>query len=120
MDITGTLRIYKNEYEGRENYSTTIAKKDQFGNYENLYISVQLPQGTILENNSKINVTKGFLSFFKTRQGLPKIKVVVQQFTPETTTQETITQPTQPKSYEQQTMEYYDNQINYYGNDLPF
>lgn len=77
MNISGTVRIYKSEYEGRETYSTTISKKDQFGNYENLYISVQLPQGTSLENNSRINVTKGFLSFFKTRQGLPKIKAEI-------------------------------------------
>lgn len=128
MNITGTIRIYKSNFEGREFYSTTVSKKDQFGNYENLYINVQLPQGTSLENNSKINVTKGFLSFYKTKEGLPKIKAVVQEFVAETDTQETTVKPTptlaqppvKPKSYEQQTMEYYDSQVNYYGDDLPF
>ena len=117
MNISGTMRIYKNNYEGRETYSTTIAKKDQFGNYENLYISVQLPQGISLENNSKINVTKGFLSFFKTRQGLPKIKAVVQEFEAEAMQQP---QGTPTGNYEQQALDYYDNQPNYYGDDLPF
>ena len=111
MNISGTMRIYKNSYEGRETYSTTISKKDQFGNYENLYISVQLPQGTSLENNSRINVTKGFLSFFKTRQGLPKIKAVVQEFEKEETPQE---------PQQESIPNYYDNAPSYYGDDLPF
>ena len=114
MNISGIIRIYKSEFEGRETYSTTISKKDQFGNYENLYISVQLPQGTTLENNSKINVTKGFLSFFKTKQGLPKIKAVVQEFEVEAP------QETPASNYEQQAQNYYDSQANYYGDDLPF
>jgi len=105
------LRIYKNEYEGRTSYSTTISKKDQFGNYENLYISVQLPKDISLESNSKINVKKGFLSFYKTNQGLPKIKAVVQEFENE-----------DPQEPQQESMpQSYDNIPNYYDNDsLPF
>ena len=127
MNITGTIRIYKKEFEGKEIYSTTVSKKDQFGNYENLYISVQLPQGTSLENNSKINVTKGFLSFYKTKEGLPKIKAVVQEFEAEdvvktTTTLYSDTGKTiaRATTYEQQAMDYYDSQANYYNDGLPF
>ena len=104
MNISGTMRIYKSEFNGRETYSTTICKKDQFGNYENFYISVQFPQGTMIENNSKINVTKGFLSFFKTKQGLPKIKAVVQEF----------------EEVEQEQAPAQNYQENYYNDDLPF
>lgn len=118
MNISGTIRIYKNQFEGRETYSTTISKKDQFGNYENLYISLHLPQGTSLENNSKINVTKGFLSFYKTKQGLPKIKAVIQEFEAEAPQEQPMGTPT--SNYEQQAMDYYDSQTNYYGDDLPF
>ena len=111
MNISGTMRIYKNEYEGRTSYSTTISKKDQFGNYENMYISVQLPKDTNLASNTKINVTKGFLSFYKTNQGLPKIKAVVQEFEKEETPQE-------PK---QEAMpNFYDDAPSYYNDDLPF
>lgn len=118
MNISGTVRIYKSEFEGRETYSTTISKKDQFGNYENLYISVQLPQRTSLENNSRINVTKGFLSFFKTKQGLPKIKAVIQEFEVEAPKEQPMGTPT--GNYEQQAQSYFDNPANYYGDDLPF
>lgn len=118
MNISGTIRIYKNQFEDRETYSTTISKKDQFGNYENLYISLHLPQGTNLENNSRINVTKGFLSFYKTRQGLPKIKAVIQEFEAEDPAQQPMGTPT--SNYEQQAQNYFDNPANYYGDDLPF
>lgn len=121
MNITGTIRIYKSNYEGREFYSTTIAKKDQFGNYENMYLSVQLPQGTSLENNSKINVTKGFLSFYKTKEGLPKIKAVIQEFQVEVQQQpQQQTNVQASATYEQQAMDYYDSQANYYNDGLPF
>lgn len=118
MNISGTMRIYKNEYEGRTSYSTTISKKDQFGNYENMYISVQLPKDTNLASNTKINVTKGFLSFYKTNQGLPKIKAVVQEFEAEDPAQQPMGTPT--SNYEQQAMNYYDSQANYYNDELPF
>lgn len=113
MDISGTMRIYKSEFDGKETYSTTVSKKDQFGNYENMYVAVQLPRDVSLDNNSRINVTKGFLSFFKNKQGLPKLKMVVQQFDVET----------QTSDYEKQAQGFYEetqNFTNYYGDDLPF
>lgn len=119
MDISGTMRIYKNEYEGRASYSTTISKKDQFGNYENMYISVSLPKDTNLESNTKINVTKGFLSFYKTNQGLPKIKAVVQEFEPEITETTTL-YADNGVPIVQSTQNYYDSQANYYNDSLPF
>lgn len=119
MNISGTMRIYKNELEGRTSYSTTISKKDQFGNYENLYISVQLPRDVALESNSRINVTKGFLSFYKTRQGLPKIKAVVQEFENEITETTTL-YADNGVPIAQSTQNYYDSQANYYNDDLPF
>lgn len=119
MNITGIIRIYKKEFEGKTMYSTTVSKKDQFGNYENMYISVQLPKDVNLENNSKIEVTNGFLSFYKTNQGMPKIKVVVLEF--KNTEEQPAPKQTAPSNYEQQAMEYYDNQASYYGsNELPF
>lgn len=115
MNISGSMRIFRKDYEGSIFYSTTLSKKDEFGNYENLYINVQLPKDIALDNNTKINVTKGFLSFYKTKQGLSKIKAVVQEFERE----ETTTQGTSTINYEQQAIDYFDNPTNYYG-DLPF
>ena len=76
MNISGNTIIFKNEY----GFSTTISNKNQEGQYENMRVSVQLPKGVELENKTKINVTKGFISFYKTKEGLPKPKFVIQEF----------------------------------------
>lgn len=76
MNITGETLIFKNNF----GYSTSISRKNQNGEYEKMYLSVQLPKGVELENKTKINITKGFLSFYKNKQGLPQIKVVVMEY----------------------------------------
>lgn len=76
MNIIGEILIFRNEF----GYSTSISRKNQNGEYERMYISVQLPKGVELENKTKINITKGFLSFYKNKQGLPQIKVVVMEY----------------------------------------
>lgn len=45
-----------------------------------MYLQVQLPKGVELENKTFINITKGFLTFYQTKEGLPKIKVVVMEY----------------------------------------
>lgn len=77
LNINGKVIIYKNDY----GYSTTISKKNQDGEYERMYVSVQLPKNIELKNKTVIEITNGFLSFFKTKDGLSKIKIVVMEFT---------------------------------------
>ena len=76
MNILGKTMIFKSEY----GFSTAISKKNQDGEYEKMYISVQLPKNTDLENKTMINITKGFLSFYNTKEGLPKLKIVVMEY----------------------------------------
>lgn len=76
MNIIGETLIFRNEF----GYSTSISKKNQNGEYEKMYLSVQLPRGVELENRTKINITKGFLSFYKNKQGLPQVKIVVMEY----------------------------------------
>lgn len=76
MKITGQTIIFKNEF----GYSTSISKKNEDGTYDKMYLSIQLPKGIELENKTKINITNGFLTFYKTKEGLPKPKIVVMQF----------------------------------------
>ena len=76
MNIKGKIKVFKNEY----GYSTAISKKDQEGNWESMYLSLQLPKGTELENKSNIDVTNGFLSFYKNKEGIPMVKVVVMEY----------------------------------------
>lgn len=77
MNITGKTMIFKSQY----GYSTTISKKNQDGEYERMYVSVQLPKNIELENKTVIEITNGFLSFYNSKDGLPKIKIVVREFT---------------------------------------
>lgn len=104
MNITGEILIFRNEF----GFSTSISRKNQNGEYERMYISVQLPKGIELENKTKINITKGFLSFYKNKQGLSQVKIVVMEYKTDEELQE---------------REAIQNEQNYnydFGNDLPF
>lgn len=79
MNISGNAIIFRNEY----GYSTTISNKNQEGKYENMYVTAQFPKGTELENKTRINITKGFVSFYKNKNGLAVPKFVIQEFTTE-------------------------------------
>lgn len=79
MNIIGKTMIFKSEY----GYSTTISNKNQEGQYDKMYVSVQLPKGVELENKTMIDITKGFMSFYKSKEGLPKLKIVVMEYNTE-------------------------------------
>lgn len=81
MKVTGKTRIFKNEYNGRLNYTTSISNKKEDGTYENMYLSVQFKKGQETEGN--IEIKDGFLSFYKTKEGLPKLKVVILDYAKE-------------------------------------
>lgn len=75
MNINGRTMIFKNEY----GYSTTISRKNQNEEYEKMYVSIQLPKGVELDNKTIIDF-EGFLTFYKNKEGLPKIKIVVMKY----------------------------------------
>lgn len=80
MQVTGLCKVFKKIINDKELYSTSISSKNKEGQWEKMYLSVQLPKNVVLENGTDINITKGFLSFYKTNEGLPKIKIVIQEF----------------------------------------
>lgn len=77
MQIRGETMIFANEKGG---YSTTVSNKKPDGTYDNMYIAVNFKKDIEVENQTKIDITNGFLSFYKTREGLPKPKIVVMNF----------------------------------------
>lgn len=87
LKVTGEILIFKND---KGAYSTSISKKNEDGTYENMRISVNFRKGTELENKTKINITNGFLSFWKNNQGLPQLKLVVMEFEKESNENENI------------------------------
>lgn len=76
MKVTGETIIFKNE----RGYSTSISNKKEDGSYENVSIAVNFKKGVEVDNKAKIYISDGFLSFYKTKDGLPKIKLVVMGF----------------------------------------
>lgn len=80
MNVLGNVRIFKKELNGKELYSTSISSKNQNGDWDKMYLSVQLPRNTLLENGTDINITKGFLSFYKNNNGFCMPKIVIQEF----------------------------------------
>ena len=84
MNITGKTICYKNDY----GYSTAISNKKQDGTYERMYVSLQLPKGVEVENKTYIEIAKGFLAFYKDKNGMPKIKIVAMEIKQDETKQE--------------------------------
>ena len=88
LQIVGTTRIFAKEINGKTSYSTSISSKKQDGTYDRMYIAVQLPKNTVLQNNTDITILEGFMSFYKSQEGLAKIKIVVMKFEKEETAEE--------------------------------
>lgn len=106
MNILGKTMIFRNDY----GYSCAISKKNQNGEYEKIYLQVQMPKGIELENKTMVEITNGFLSFYNTKDGLPKLKIVVLEFTTD-----------EEQKYIQEEREAIQNEENYtFNNDLPF
>lgn len=85
MKVTGEAMIFAND----KGYSTTVSNKKEDGTYDNMFVAVNLKRGVVVENKTKIDIIDGFLSFYKTKDGLAKPKIVVMDFNiksnPETT-----------------------------------
>lgn len=83
-DITGKMRVFKHTYEDKDSFTTSLSNKKEDGTYENMYLTVQFKKDnipTIEEKGTEIVVTKGFISFYKTKEGMPKVKLVVTEYT---------------------------------------
>lgn len=74
MNVTGKTKIFKND----RGYSTSIGTKKEDGTYDNMYLGVTFKKGLgEVENGTEINITDGFLTFWKDKNGLAHPKVVI-------------------------------------------
>ena len=65
MNITSNnTMIFRKADERGFHYRASLSTKNVKGDYETGYIDVKMPKDTVLENKTKINITKGFLSFY--------------------------------------------------------
>lgn len=76
MNVTGKVKVYKND----KGYYTQL-RNSQSG--DKCYLDLSFRKGTEIDNNTFIEITNGFVSFYKTSNGLTKIKIVVLEFTTE-------------------------------------
>lgn len=84
MDIISkNTTIFVKDIDGKKHYRAGLSNKQTDGSYQSAYIDVRMPKGTNIENKTKINITKGFLTFYKTKEGKDIWYVVVQEFTTE-------------------------------------
>ena len=76
INITGAVKVFAKEYNGKMSYQTSIGSKKQDGTWENMFISLQ-----IKDNPSKeIEIIKGFLSFYTKQDGTKVLKLVVTEY----------------------------------------
>lgn len=74
INLSGLIKLYKNE----RGYYTYISNKFN-DNWERMSISVSVKGGEV-GNDALIEITKGFISFYKTRDGLPRPKIVIMEY----------------------------------------
>lgn len=80
LRLTGETTIFKNE---KGFYSTGISNKLMDGSWDNAYFPVQFKKGVEVENKTKINITNGFLTFYRNANdnNKPVFKIMVLEFT---------------------------------------
>lgn len=87
MNITSNnTMIFAKEFNGKMYYRAGLSKTNKEGKYINGYIDVKLPKDVNIADKTKIKITKGFLSFYKTEDKKESWYVVIQEFTTETET----------------------------------
>lgn len=86
MNITGRTKIFRGKY----GYSCSISNKQQDGNYDNMFIQLQLPKGIEPVDRTIIEITRGFLSFYRTKDGKQIPKIVALEIKQDEPKQETV------------------------------
>ena len=87
MNITSReiMIFVKEDENGKKHYRAGLSSKKQDGSYDTAYIDVRMPKETKIENKTKINITKGFLSFYNYKDKENKQHtiwyIVVQEYT---------------------------------------
>jgi len=77
-EFTGSVMVFAKEYQERTFYSIGLSKKGMDGNYINGYINASFRKGVVIPNQTKIEITKGWLDFYinKDKHTVPQIFVM--------------------------------------------
>ena len=67
-EITGTTFVHAREGQYGTMYSLQLSKKNKDDQWENGYINAQFKKDVVVPNGSKINITSGWLTFYKAKE----------------------------------------------------
>lgn len=74
----GEVTIYKSQ---KGFYSIGISNKLMDGSYDNMFFPVQFKKGVELDNKTDINITNGWITFYRDKDNKPIFKIMVLEFT---------------------------------------
>lgn len=76
------IKIWANGRDDKILYSTSIAKKNKDGQYDKkkLYITVNIPQDKVIQNDSDVVIKEGWFTFFLDQNGYAKPLIVIREF----------------------------------------
>ena len=80
MNISGKTKVFKNERNGKDVFSTSISNKKEDGTYDNMYVNVQFPKESQPADSCDVDIKKGFLSFYRDKDNNTHLKFVVLEY----------------------------------------
>ena len=80
-NFTGEVMVFVNEHNGKKSYSIGISKKLQDGSYENGFLPAQFKKDVVINNKTKIDIKKGWLSFYKNADNRTVPFIFINEFT---------------------------------------
>lgn len=81
INVTGDTMIFRKDFDDRPAYSTSLGKKLQDGTYDNAFINVKFKKGVDIANKTKIDITNGWLTFWKNKEDKPMWEIFINEFT---------------------------------------
>lgn len=83
MNITGSnIMIFAKEFDGKMFYRAGLQNKKTDGSIQHGYIDVRFPNSVEVDIQTKqrINILRGFLTFYKNKEGKDVFYLVIQEF----------------------------------------
>jgi hypothetical protein len=78
LKFTGEVTVYKSQ---KGFYSVSISNKLMDGTYDNAFFPIQFKKDVVLENKTDINITNGWLKFYRDKDKNPVFQIMALEFT---------------------------------------
>ena len=79
-NFSGEVMVFVNEHNDKKFYSIGISRKLSDGSYENGFLPAQFKKEVSVDNKTKIDIKKAWLSFYKTTEGRTVPFVFISEF----------------------------------------